>query len=146
MRKIKLELVGAGTKLPVRADDGSAGFDCFLPENLHLKAGEAQLVPLGIKFDLTSYPKYFGNEYVLKLFIRSSVSRKGVILQNAVGIIDLSYPNEFGALLKNVGNKDVSFPAGVKLTQIILEPHCAEMLSLETLDATRDGGYGHTGE
>ena len=74
-------------KIPVRATEGSAGYDFVCPFDLTLKSGEIIKVPTGIRC-------YIENNYVLQIYPRSSLGFKyQICLANTVGIIDADYYN-----------------------------------------------------
>ncbi|GHU62043.1 deoxyuridine 5'-triphosphate nucleotidohydrolase [Clostridia bacterium] len=71
--------------LPKRATKGSAGYDFFLPMDLHLEAGESIRFPTGIRAKID-------NGWVLSIFPRSSLGfAYRLQLDNTVGIIDSDY-------------------------------------------------------
>lgn len=84
--ELKIKLIEGGS-LPSKATDGSAAFDCYSRGSsyngdkgyLEVKLGFCAEVPKG---------------YVMKLFPRSSVTNRGLMLGNSVGIIDSDYRGE----------------------------------------------------
>lgn len=100
--------------------------------------------------------------YVGLLFPRSSISKKGLVLTNCVGVIDSGYRGEVTFKFKPVAQFDTSFiPSGIgyhykgeeyeigdRIGQMIILPYpqikFVEVDELE--DSIReDGGYGSTG-
>ena len=72
-------------KLPVRSDDGSAGYDFYSPESVEISPGEKETIWTDVK-------SYMEKDEVLKIYPRSSMGIKfGVSLANTTGIIDSSY-------------------------------------------------------
>ena len=106
---------------PKKATKYSACIDLFAREDVTIGAGETKIVPLGVKIDLdelyrslnvnryfysdkkTSHIMYlFMRSHKLDLHIRSSLSaKKGLIIANGTGQIDLDYPDEIGIILHN---------------------------------------------
>ena len=74
-------------KLPERATKYSAGYDFYAIEDIVIKPNEIIKIPTG-------YKAYFGEDEVLFLIIRSSISLKhNIKLYNQVGVIDSDYYN-----------------------------------------------------
>jgi len=72
-------------KLPVRATQGSAGYDFFTPFYICLGVGDTIKIPTGIRCEMIS-------GYVLAIYPRSGLGFKyRVQLDNTVGIIDSDY-------------------------------------------------------
>ena len=89
MTEVKIELVEDGF-MPERATEGSAAFDCYA-RNVKWHEDKGYLeIKLGFKAEL---PK----GYVMKLYPRSSVTNRGMMLGNSVGIIDSDYRGEIAA-------------------------------------------------
>jgi dUTPase len=139
-------------------------------------AGETKLVGLGVAVDLDKlkdsgnfqmvseyyfdlkYWRHFLNSHYLQLMLRSSLGKKGLILPNGVGIIDLDYKDEIKMIIHNPiqGNviifpdTEIIYPGmynikkGDKIAQITLLEHKAQMFGIET-ENERSGGFGSTG-
>ena len=72
-------------KLPVRATNGSSGYDFFLPYPFCLCEGATATIPTGIRAEI--YPRWF-----LMLLPRSGLAFKyGLSLVNTAGVIDSDY-------------------------------------------------------
>jgi dUTP pyrophosphatase len=90
--------------------------------------------------------------------LRSSLGKKGLILPNGVGIIDLDYKDEIKMIIHNpIQGNVIIFPdteikyhemysikKGDKIAQITLLEHKAQMFGIET-ENERSGGFGSTG-
>ena len=76
-----------------------SGFDLFVPETVTIQPGEIKLIDMGVK---CSVYKNIHNHNIITgkkmtkpipspyyLYARSSVSKRGIILANSVGIIDM---------------------------------------------------------
>lgn len=106
---------------------------------LIIEPSEIVLVPLGLKCE-------FSNEYVLKLYIRSSIGAMGVILANCVGIIDSDYRGELFACVWNTNKFAVMIKHGQRIVQGILE-HCNRaVINSNNVNETKrgEGGFGST--
>jgi dUTP pyrophosphatase len=150
MKKIRgFELIselnrkGDFAKLPVRGSKDSAGYDFYLPEDVHLHPGEST----GILF--TNVKAYMLSGENLDLHIRSSVGIKyNVVLSNVTGIIDMDYygnqnnEGNIGIALVNLGKKIVSFKKGDRIMQGIFRPFLVSDNC--NSEEERQGGYGST--
>ena len=130
-------------KLPKRATAKSAGYDCFVPFDIHLEPNEEIKIPTGIK-------SYMLDDEVLLAHTRSGYGFKYYIrLANIVGIIDSDYynnPNNEGHIwvkIRNEGNKNFSIKKGEAFCQFIFQKY----LLADGDDFTgkkRSGGIGST--
>ena len=130
-------------KIPVRATEGSAGYDFVCPFDLIIKPGEMIKVPTGIRC-------YIEKNYVLQIYPRSSIGIKyQVNLANTVGIIDSDYYNATNeghiiTALVNRGNKDFEIKKGDRIVQgKFAEYHTADE---DTVTAKRIGGFGSSNQ
>lgn len=109
-----------GGKMPTRGTEFSACVDLYANDDVVIGAGETVVIPLGVCIDLdklkdnyiefnrsrdlkaglpplskTFENKYFNNEFLssnyLQLMLRSSLGKKGLILPNGVGVIDMDF-------------------------------------------------------
>lgn len=133
--------------LPRRATLLSAGYDFCTPEKIVLQPGEQKLIWTDICF-------YVGEDrgYCLKIYPRSSVGiKKNCILANTVGIIDEDYwgnpdnGGNIGICLHNIGNQIVTFEAGDRIAQGIIERYYT-IRNYATGKELRSGGVGSTGK
>lgn len=134
----------SGTKVPVRATAGSAGYDFFSPVSITIRPNDIAVVRTGVKAHV-----YSGN--FLMVVPRSSMGIKNhVILANSVGIIDSDYYNnpdnegEICIALYNYGNSTCYITAGDKIAQGIFVPYLT--VDNDTTSAERVGGVGSTGK
>ena len=128
--------------MPVRATKTSAGYDFFSPIEFSIPAGESEIVWTNIK-------SFMNDDEFLMLAVTSGMGKRGLILSQAVGIVDSDYySNEsndgnIGFRITNLGKETYNFKKGEKVGQGIFvkylmadEDNC--------LQATRVGGYGST--
>ena len=163
---------------PTRGSKYSSCVDLYSAEDVVIGAGETKVVGLGVKIDLENllddlygvdedYINYHENRdffmqsHCLELKCRSSLPlKKGLIIANGVGEIDLDYPDEIGIILHNplrafklsecvdiktetfLGG-DISIKKGDKIAQIKLVEHKSYLFGIES-DEVRDGGFGST--
>ena len=64
-----------------------SGFDLYVPQSVTIEPGEIKLINMGVKCAVTKNTE--PSPYYL--YARSSVSKRGIILANSVGIIDSGY-------------------------------------------------------
>lgn len=178
---------------PTRGTKYSACIDLYASEDVVIGAGETRTVGLGIAidedkiieiakksvFDIDLYNEdeileYFVNglkeRHYFQLMLRSSLGKKGLILPNGVGVIDIDYKDEIKMIIHNpvhhfsveLSDEDINHASmgdtqdldtyagvtqyikkGDKIGQITLLEHKAYLFGIET-DVERDGGFGST--
>lgn len=129
----------AGARLPVRASEGSAGADLFCVESFVLASGERRGIPTGISVEIPH--GYYG-----RVAPRSGLAaRHGIDV--LAGVIDSDYRGELIILLINLGTESVSFQAGDRIAQLIIENAASSQFEQGDLsDTTRgEGGFGSSG-
>ena len=122
---------------PKRATRGSSAYDFKAPERVVLP-------PRGfIKFD-SKVRVAMPENYVLQLYIRSSLGAKGLTLTNAVGIIDSDYKGSIQAMLMNNSDTHVIIEKGERYMQGIFTQYF--ITENDDTTAERNGGLGSTGK
>ena len=132
-----------GIRLPVRATEGSAGYDFFSPYDIKLNPGETITIPTGIRAKID-------NGWVLMLFPRSGLGFKFRLqLDNTVGVIDSDYynsENEGHIFCKitncSLNNKTVTIEKGKGFCQGVFLPY--GITEDDTCTNERNGGFGST--
>jgi len=123
-------------ELPHRSTKQSAGYDFFSPFDIHAKKGDTIKVPLFVKaMDMPS-------NVVLLIFNRSGLSlKKGLQLDNAVGVIDSDYRQCI--VFQATAKKDITILQGDRICQGIF----VNFLTVDDdiAEGERDGGFGSTG-
>lgn len=116
---------------PVRSTKYSAYVDLFAREDITIRAGEPEIVKLGVKIDKLGIKKIISEHYhykkeninknfneledaflkshYLEVALRSSLGVKGLVIANGIGIIDLDYPDEIGLIVHNPTNINKGF-------------------------------------
>ena len=139
------EKIGREIPLPHFATGGAACMDlcACMDESITLNAGERHLVPTGIAIALPSA------EYVALVFARSGLGiKKGVCLNNGVGVIDSDYRGEIGVGLVNLGDAPYTVQPGDRIAQLMVTPVVRPtVVPVSELDETDRGagGFGSTG-
>lgn len=125
----------------------NAGVDVFCREDVEIAPGQMVLLKLGLAAKLTSLDGERGFHYWL--LPRSSISKKGLIMANSVGVIDRTYRGELMGAVVNVRGESVKVVRGERLFQIVAPDMgwIAETVKVDELDATARGagGFGSTG-
>jgi len=170
---------------PTKGSKYSACVDLYARKDVTMGAGETALVPLGVKIDLTKFASFdeyhkenfafiilpegqepfeaFKSSHYLQLMLRSSLGKKGLVLPNGVGVIDLDYKDEIMMIIHNpitssidyqdgstellgaLELREYSIKSGDKIAQITLLEHKAHLFDIESEDE-RTGGFGSTGK
>jgi dUTP pyrophosphatase len=145
--KIINSLIPKFIPLPAYQTDGSAGIDIHACMDYHIiiNPGETKLIGSG-------FALHIGNPNIVAiLFARSGLSVKhGIVLANAVGIIDSDFQGEIKVALYNHSNKGYEVKPGERIAQLVFmglfqqEFKVVEKFSNETLRG--ENGFGHTGK
>lgn len=181
---------------PTRGTKYAACVDLYASEDVVIGAGETKLIGLGVaideKFEFKtedlvnqyidtndfsansySFAAWFKSTHYLQLMLRSSLGKKGLILPNGVGIIDLDYRDEIKMIIHNpftlhdiyvyasffikkfvpvaLSKEAPRNPArytikkGDKIAQITLLEHKGYLFGINT-EVERNGGFGSTGK
>ena len=159
--KLPLKAWKKDSILPKFPKNGDAGADCFVNgfkkivdkknhkleeinvEKYTLKPLERILCPLGFA---TAIPL----GYYIAVVPRSGLSLwEGISIVNSPGTIDAGYRNEWGAIVVNLSNENVTIHKGDKICQFILRKlEAYEFEVVEELPESERGlgGFGSTGK
>jgi dUTP pyrophosphatase len=143
--KIVSPLLKTRIPLPSYATEGAAAMDLHAccSEPLVIPAGGQGRVPTGIAIELPSPAS------VALVFPRSGLASKhGIVLSNAVGVIDSDYRGEIICLLKNDSAADFVIQPGDRVAQLAFFPiirvnweEAGQLIPTER----NEGGFGSTG-
>ena len=138
---VKFKKLHEDAVLPYYATDGSAGLDCHTVTDPIIEARYV-CYKLGIAMEI---PK----NYVGLLFPRSSVSKKDLMLANAVGVVDFDFRGEVQARFKQINPelKSNQYKKGDAVCQLIILPYpkIKPQWADELSDTVRgEGGFGST--
>ncbi|HCU07833.1 MAG TPA: deoxyuridine 5'-triphosphate nucleotidohydrolase [Clostridiales bacterium] len=131
-------------RLPLRATQGSAGYDFFLPFALALAPGESCSIPTGVRVQIQP-------GWVLMIYPKSGLGfRYRLQLDNTVGIVDSDYyeaDNE-GHIIVRITNdskseKSLSLEAGKAFAQGVFVEF--GITQSDAVKGERSGGFGSTG-
>jgi dUTP pyrophosphatase len=95
--------------LPLRATAGSAGYDIFLQEDVHLLPNSITKIPTQLKIAIP-------NGYYIDIRPRSSVSSEGISIS---GVIDSDYTGEIYIIASNPFNQSKVFSKGSRIAQML---------------------------
>ncbi len=131
-------------KTPIRATEGSAGYDLYSLDGYVLFPGETKLFRTGIAMEIPD--GYFGG-----IFARSSLASQGIRPANCVGVVDSDYRGEIMVPLYNDGEFRKRIEKGDKIAQMIFIPYktfeMEEVNKAKLTETVRgEGGFGSTGE
>lgn len=135
--KIRFEKLADAAKVPVRATEGSAGYDLFALEDVTVRGTSVTRIRTGIR---THLPR----GVVGRICERSGLALKGLCIR--AGVIDSDYEQEICVLANCTGaDGEVILRAGDR---------CAQMLFMHVLCVdddvpaanVRTGGFGSTGK
>ena len=144
---VKMKKLYEDTKLPTRADEGSAGLDLYAHLNDDymrvIKPHTTEMISVGFAMETPN------NTYGA-IFARSGLSsKKGLRPANAVGIIDSTYRGEVFVALHNDTDKVQQIMNGDRIAQmIIMEYPTVGIIETDHLSETErgEGGFGHSGK
>lgn len=141
---VGISVVRDDAVIPQYATPGSAAFDFHAAETVVIQPSEIKLISTGL---IVAVPA----GYFLAVIARSSTAkRKGLIIPNAVGVIDPDYRgdgDEVRLQFLNTTGAPVVVSAGERLAQglVLAAPRVQWRVTPEPVGATR-GGFGSTGE
>ena len=139
--QIRFKKLHPAAVMPKRATDGAAGFDLTAVSQtwkdggkVHYDTGIAVEIPAG---------------YVGLVFQRSSVHKTGLMLCNAVGVIDADYRGSITFVFRINYGSCSPYQVGDRIGQIVFVPiPDVELIEADELSETArgEGGYGSTGK
>ncbi len=138
---IKVKKLHEQAKLPLRGSAYAIGADLCSIEDVTLQPGERKLIATGLAVEIQA--GYYG-----RVAPRSGLAVKQGI-DTMAGVIDSDYRGEVRVLLINLSSEPVSFNAGDRIAQLIIEK--AEAFDYEWAEELSDtsrgaGGFGSTGK
>lgn len=138
---IRIKKLHDGAQLPARASNQDAGADLCCLDAFTLAPGERKLIPTGLAIEIPL--GHYG-----RVGPRSGLAVKHGI-DTMAGVVDSGYRGHLQVLLINLGHEAVSFAAGARIAQLIIEriAVCDFEWAEELGDTERGaGGFGSTGQ
>lgn len=111
MIEVKVKKLYEDSLEPYKATAGAAAYDVFA-HSLETK-DHCYIYGTGLAFEIP-------DNYVIKLYPRSSIYKNGLILNNSVGIIDSDFRGELKVVFKKESYSK-AYGKGERIAQIILE-------------------------
>ena len=144
--QIKIKKLFSTAKIPIRADEGSVGYDLYahIPEgHIHIFPNETCLIDTGIATEIPN--GYWGGIYA-----RSGLACKhGLRPANCTGVIDSSYRDSIKVALHNDNERKYGkIRHGDRIAQLIIHKcENTEFVEAEALSETERGigGFGSSG-
>lgn len=140
--KLKIQLVDKSLPLPQYQTPGSVCFDIYSREDRVIEPGAWLPIPSNL---IVEVPK----GYALIIAARSSLTKKGLRLSNAIGVIDQDFhgpKDEIGVPLYNFTDRPVEIKKGERLAQGLIVPiEKAEWKEVAEIKKDSRGGFGSTG-
>lgn len=117
--------------------------------------GDRLLVPTGLVFKIEAYVsassvKEILNRYSIRLHARSGLAlKRGLVLSNSEGIVDVDYQQEVFVMLTNVSDihQDIEFQERIAQAEIVRNEGftLTELSAKPEAYSERNGGFGSTG-
>ena len=126
---------------PKYAHNGDAGLDLMSNEETIIPPNSISAVGTGLKLGLE--PGTYG-----AVVSRSGLALRGIVVNNAPGIIDSNYRGEVKVIIHNQTNNRYRIKEGDRIAQLIICPYLTpEMRCVSVLDDTERGanGFGSSG-
>jgi dUTP pyrophosphatase len=136
---LKVKILKADAQIPLRASNGSVGYDLYACDDIVILPMNKALVSTGLAVEIPE--GCYG-----RIAPRSGLSAKKFIDVGA-GVIDRDYRQEVKVLLFNFGVEVYFVKKGDRIAQLILERiETPDVIVVSELTATtRTGGFGSTG-
>lgn len=126
---------------PKYAHDGDAGLDLMSNEDVTIPPRSIYAVGTGLKMAIEK-----GNYGAV--CSRSGLALRGIVVNNAPGIVDSNYRGEVKVILYNQTDKPFKVCKGDRIAQLVICPYSTpEIRYASVLDDTERGsnGFGSTG-
>lgn len=133
-----------------------SGFDLFVPDTVTIEARKIKLIDMKVSCSVSKVNKSATVSGVHQLepspyymYARSSVSKRGIMLANSVGIIDSGYRGTLKAAFFNTTDNPVQINKGDRITQVCM-PGLDYNFTVEVANSLEEtergaGGIGSTG-
>lgn len=152
--KLKV-MLDPGAIMPTRAHSTDAGLDLYAPYDFLLPQSSArnEETVWGLPAKVGSHTVDTGVHMEIPAgYVGMIKSKSGLNVKNGIiseGVIDSGYTGSIRVKLYNLGNENIVFRKGQKISQIVIMPIITpEPEQVESLGETErgDGGFGSTGK
>lgn len=114
-------------RIPERMRDGDAGMDLTSVETKTIKAGERELIEIGLRI-ICPYGYYY------TYAPRSSMAFKYNVVPSHFNIMDSNYTGNTGVLMHNRSNKDYVVEKGDRIAQLIIQ----KVIPVENIEISKE--------
>ena len=132
-----------------------SGFDLFVPETVTIEARKIKLIDMKVSCSVSKVLMKNTQEAKMTepspyyMYARSSVSKRGIMLANSVGIIDSGYRGTLKAAFFNTTDNPVTIGKGDRVVQVCM-PGLDYNFTVEVANSLEEtergaGGIGSTG-
>ena len=138
---LKIKRLYDNVELPKNAKKGDAGYDCKVTRII-----KKSLFKIEYGFGISTE---FEQDFVCKIYARSSIHKKIMILSNFVGIIDSGYRGELKAVFYKIPFISKPYKIGERAVQLVfekIERPCIIECEILNQSERGSGGYGHSGK
>lgn len=139
--KIQFVKLSENASVPVKKSRDDAGYDLKSAIDYSLYPGEIRIIPTDISIALAKGT--FG-----MVVSRSGLASKGIVVNNAPGIIDCNYRGNCGVILRNQTDDIFNISKGDRIAQLLVMPYFnVDWDEVPELDETSrgTGGFGSSG-
>lgn len=141
--KIQIKRIDPTLPLPEYKTSGAVGFDLVARIATTVRPFKPTIIPLNV---VVNVPE----GHVMLLFARSSLPlKKGLMVANAVGVIDQDYcgeDDEVGLQVLNFTKNDISIEKGERIAQGLIVPvEVVQFEEVKKMTNSSRGGFGSTG-
>ena len=150
--KVKVKKLRADAVIPELATIGSAGADvraCLYDDETGEKITKIGVPAFGRVKIGTGLAFQLPENHVMLIAPRSSTgTKKGLMLQNTIGVLDSDYRGECKLFFVNTKDTPIEIEDGERIAQLIVIPYpTTQYEEVEELDKTERGagGFGSTG-
>lgn len=147
-------LIDKRLEMPAYATDGSAGIDLRVCSFDGFRLQGRATIPPGATFEIGTGVKMHigsvGSGLVGMVMPRSSLGKRGLALQNTVGVIDEDYQGEIILMCRNMHKHLLFLDPMERVAQLVLMPvfrtQLIEVAKFSVLTDRGVGGIGSTGK
>jgi dUTP pyrophosphatase len=146
LRLVKAVIIGKGSIEMIvinalkykceRATEKSAGYDLRASDDVSLLPGQVVVIGTGVFLEIPA-------DVMAMVCSRSGLACRGIVVNNAPGIIDADYKDEVKVILMNQTDQPASITAGDKIAQLVFTKwvNAGDVVTFH-----REGGLGSTGD
>lgn len=114
MLKVNFKKLNSNAAKPIKANKNDAGFDLTAISSEYDRSAKTLICRTGLAIQIPV-------GYVGKIYPRSSIYKRGLVLANSVGVIDAEFTGEIKAIFYSMVDKPNLYAPGDRIMQIIIE-------------------------